>query len=63
MKQAIYMKVTHDKYELPIAWADSPEELGRMLKIKSYRSLKQRCRKSLYDFRMVIITTKKEVEA
>ena len=62
MKQAIYMKVTHDKYELPIAVADSPEELGRMLNIKSYRSLKQRCKKSQYDFRMVEITTKKEVK-
>ena len=26
----IYMKVTRDKYQLPIAVADSPKELGKM---------------------------------
>ena len=32
--QAIYMKVTKDEYELPVAVADSLAELARMLGIK-----------------------------
>lgn len=27
----LYMEVTRDKYELPVAVADSPAELGRMI--------------------------------
>ena len=56
MRQEIFMKVTHDKYELPIAIADTAEELADMLHIKSVRSIRSRCKKSLYDFRYVIIT-------
>lgn len=32
---ALYMVVTQDKYELPLAVADSPAELARMLGVKS----------------------------
>lgn len=31
----VYMKVTADKYELPIAIADSPKELAEMVGVKS----------------------------
>lgn len=30
----IYMKVTHDKYELPVAVADSKSELARMVGVR-----------------------------
>lgn len=30
----IYMKCTNDKYELPVAVADSPKELAQLLHIK-----------------------------
>lgn len=36
-KKYIYMLVTKDKYELPLAVADSAEELGRILGIPSSR--------------------------
>lgn len=50
------MKVTHDKFELPVAVADSAEELAEILHVKSPRSIRMRCKKSLYDFRLVIIS-------
>lgn len=31
MKRTVYMKVSSDKYELPMAVADSAEELSRIL--------------------------------
>ena len=31
MMHPVYMAVTQDKYELPIAWAESAWELARML--------------------------------
>ena len=31
MMHPVYMVVTQDKYELPIAWAESARELARML--------------------------------
>ena len=31
MMHPVYMVVTQDKYELPIAWAESAWELARML--------------------------------
>ena len=31
MMHPVYMAVTQDKYELPIAWAESALELARML--------------------------------
>ena len=31
----LYMKVTKDKYELPIAVADTPRELSKMVGIKA----------------------------
>lgn len=53
--EIIYMKITADKYELPIAWADTPEELAKQLGIKSVRSLKKRCLDSNGSFRAVKI--------
>ena len=29
--QYVWLKVTHDEYELPLCWADSPTELARKL--------------------------------
>lgn len=51
----IYMEVTRDKYELPLAVADSPYELARMRRVdvtsilKAIRGLKMGTRrKSIY---------------
>lgn len=33
MKNVVYMKVTRDKYELPVAVADSATELARILDV------------------------------
>lgn len=30
MKKIVWMKVTHDKYELPVAVADTAEELAKI---------------------------------
>lgn len=35
MKKTLYMKVTNDEYELPVAVADSQRELARMLGISN----------------------------
>lgn len=54
MKKYLYMKVTRDEFELPVAVADSVAELAKMLGIKPNtvsRSLsRQKChgRKSCY---------------
>lgn len=61
MIQEIYMKVSHDKYEFPIALADSAKELSRMLGVKADRDIKMKCRKGEGDFRLVRISVKKEV--
>lgn len=34
MDEILYMKVTRDEYELPMAVATSPEELARILDVK-----------------------------
>lgn len=51
----LYMEVTRDKYELPLAVADSPYELARMRRVdvtsilKAIRGLKMGTRrKSIY---------------
>ena len=47
----LYMKVTKDKYELPVAVADSKAELADMLGVgrtSVYRALKRREGKSVY---------------
>ena len=51
----LYMEVTRDKYELPLAVADSPYELARMRRVdvtsilKAIRGLKMgKRRKSIY---------------
>jgi hypothetical protein len=31
MRRSIWLKVTHDKYELPVMVADSAEELAKLL--------------------------------
>lgn len=61
MIQEIYMKVSHDKYEFPIAFADSAKELSKILGVKADRDIKMKCRKSEGDFRLVRISVKKEV--
>lgn len=45
----LYMRVTNDEFELPIAVADSPAELGRMLGIKGESVTQQLSRgRSIY---------------
>lgn len=34
MKNVVWMKVTHDKYELPVAVADSSRELAQICGVK-----------------------------
>ena len=34
LQKVLYMEITNDKYELPLAVADSAEELARMRKVK-----------------------------
>jgi len=59
MKQEIYMKVSHDRYEFPIALADSAKELALILGVKADRDIKMRCRKGEGDFRLVYINVRK----
>lgn len=59
MIQEIYMKVSHDRYEFPIAFADSAQELSKMLGVKADRTIKERCRKSEGDFRLIRINVRK----
>ena len=44
----LYMQVTMDEYELPLAVADNATELARMLKLKpdSVRSMMHHCKKN-----------------
>lgn len=46
MKQpeVIWMEVTSDKYELPVAVADSAEELAKMSGVKRTSIIEQLCR-------------------
>ena len=62
MIQEIYMKVTHDKYEFPVVFADSAKELADMLGVKADRTIKERCIHGEGDFRFVKINIKKEVK-
>ena len=55
------MKVSHDKYEFPIALADSAKELSQMLGVKADRDIKMKCKRGEGDFRLVRISVKKEV--
>ena len=59
MIQEIYMKVSHDRYEFPIAFADSARELSMMLGVKADRTIKERCRKCEGDFRLIRISVRK----
>lgn len=59
MRQEIYMKVTHDRYEFPIAFADSAKELSEILGVKADRDIKMRCRRGEGDFRLVSIQVRK----
>ena len=50
-RMTIFMKVTRDEYELPIAVADSKSELARMLGVRPSsisHGLNQRWKKSSY---------------
>ena len=60
MKQSVYMKVTNDQYELPVALADTPEELAEMLGVTSSRSIKARCIHGEFNFRFVQIIVREE---
>lgn len=59
MIQEIYMKVSHDKYEFPIALADSAKKLSEILGVKADRDIKMRCRRGEGDFRLVKIQVRK----
>lgn len=59
MIQEIYMKVSHDKYEFPIALSDSAKELSQILGVKADRDIKMRCRRGEGDFRLVKIQVRK----
>ena len=41
MKKRLWLKVTRDEYELPLAVADTSEELSRMLGLKRKSIMKQ----------------------
>lgn len=59
MRQEIYMKVTHDRFEFPIAFADSAKELSQLLGVKADRDVKMKCRRGEGDFRLVHINVRK----
>ena len=59
MRQDIYMKVSHDRFEFPIAFADSAKELSEILGVKADRDIKMRCRRGEGDFRLVSIQVRK----
>lgn len=45
MRKPLYMEVTRDKYELPLAVADTPEELAAMRLVSKwavYKSMRER---------------------
>lgn len=50
----LYIKVTNDKYELPVAVADSPSELAIMLGLKRQTlwSIFSRVRKGEYRYKI-----------
>lgn len=53
----LYMKVTSDKYELPIAVADSPAELALMLGLqkRSLWSIFAKLRKGIKGYKTYLI--------
>lgn len=62
----LYIKVTNDKYELPVAVADSPSELAIMLGLKRQTlwSIFSRVRKGEYRYKIYqIVEIDEEVEA
>lgn len=59
MKQEIFMKVTKDKFEFPIAMGDTAEELSALLGVSSVRDIRQKCKKSESAFRYVTINIRK----
>lgn len=61
----LYIKVTNDKYELPVAVADSPSELAIMLGLKRQTlwSIFSRVRKGEYRYKIYqIVEIEEEVE-
>lgn len=48
---AIYMKVTRDKYELPLAVADSPANLARILGLKNANKINSAISHSIHEGR------------
>ena len=62
----LYIKVTNDKYELPVAVADSPSELAIMLGLKRQTlwSIFSRVRKGEYRYKIYqIVEIDEEVGA
>lgn len=62
----LYIKVTNDKYELPVAVADSPSELAIMLGLKRQTlwSIFSRIRKGEYRYKIYqIVEIDEEVGA
>ena len=59
---ALYMKVTDDEYELPVAIADSAGELATMLGKSKYtvRSAFQRVKKGIVEHSTYVIVDDKE---
>lgn len=62
----LYLRVTNDEYELPMAVADSPSELAIMLGLKRQTlwSIFSRVRKGEYRYKIYqIVEIDEEVEA
>lgn len=62
----LYLRVTNDEYELPMAVADSPSELAIMLGLKRQTlwSIFSRIRKGEYRYKIYqIVEIDEEVEA
>lgn len=62
----LYLRVTNDEYELPMAVADSPSELAVMLGLKRQTlwSIFSRVRKGEYRYKIYqIVEIDEEVEA
>lgn len=62
----LYLRVTNDEYELPMAVADSPSELALMLGLKRQTlwSIFSRVRKGEYRYKIYqIVEIEEEMEA
>lgn len=65
-RNCLYLRVTNDKYELPMAVADSPSELAIMLGLKRQTlwSIFSRVRKGEYRYKIYqIVEIDEEVGA